>query len=78
MTVQPTNQRGRKTRIGKVCYANNRLAFFAGYNECESCGVKGKVLMNVEDARTFSKLFGNTKEPLGARFARRLARHYMV
>lgn len=78
MTVQPINSRGRKAKIGGVCYDGSRLAFFAGYSECKECGVQGKVLISVEDARLLGRKFGSYKEPLGVKVARRLAKHYQA
>jgi hypothetical protein len=77
MNVIPTI-RGRNSRIGAVCYDGNRLAFLAGYNECNKCGVRGKVVMDLSEAREFSKRFGGIKEPLGAKIIRRLAKHYGI
>jgi hypothetical protein len=78
MTVKPINSRGRKAKVGGVCYDGTRLAFFAGYNNCQECGIEGKVLISIDDARTLGQKFGNYKEPLGVKVARRLARHYQV
>lgn len=50
MTVQAVNYRGRKGVVGKVCFGNEGLAFFAGYHECE-CGNRGKILLNIDDAK---------------------------
>jgi len=78
MIVHPIQQRGRKQRVGRVCFDGDRLAFFAGYNDCASCGVRGKVLLSVDDAREFGRHFKQPREPLGARLARKLAQHYGI
>ncbi len=78
MTVQNVNYRGRKGLIGKVCFGNEGLAFFAGYHDCE-CGSRGKILLNMEDARSLAqKVGGKSKITLGMRITRRLNRHYGV
>lgn len=76
MTVLPIHQRAKRSRIGRVYFVNNRMVFYAGLCECENCGVKGKVLLNIDDAREFGRMFGSHREPLGARIARQLAKHY--
>lgn len=78
MTLLPVSQRGRKSRIGKVCFdAHGRMKFFAGYGDCLHCGANSKVLLDIDEAREFGRHFaGHIREPLGARIARRLARHY--
>ncbi len=79
MTVQAINYKGRKGLIGKVCFGNEGLAFFAGYNEC-ACGVRGKILLTVDDARELAQKVGGakTRRTLGMRLTQRLNRHYSV
>lgn len=69
---------GRNSRIGGVCYAGDKLAFFAGYSNCESCGVRSKVLMTPDDIREFGNKMGfvGVRTPLGLRFARALEKRY--
>ena len=72
MKVLPTSQRGRRIKLGGVCFDGNHLAFFAGYHEC-TCGVKGKILINIDDARALAQKFGGNRSgmPIGVRIARR-------
>lgn len=79
MTVQNVNYRGRKGIVGKVCFGDEGLAFFAGYHECE-CGNRGKILLNVDDCRSLAQKVGGggKKQPLGIRLTRRLVRHYGI
>lgn len=79
MTVQAVNYRGRKGVVGKVCFGDEGLAFFAGYHECR-CGNRGKILLNVDDARQLaSKMGGGGKKlPVGVRLTKRLVRHYGI
>lgn len=79
MTVQKVNYRGRKGIIGKVCFGEEGLSFFAGYHECE-CGNRGKILLNVDDAREMASKMGGggKKEPIGIRLTKKLVRHYGV
>lgn len=77
MTLSPVSQRGRKSRIGKVMFDGSRMKFFAGYGNCLHCGANSKILLDIDEAREFGRHFGaRVREPLGARLARRLARHY--
>ena len=78
MTLSPVSQRGRKARIGKVCFdAHGRIRFFAGYGYCLHCGANSKILLDINEAREFGRQFGaGAREPIGARVARRLARQY--
>jgi len=77
MTVQNVNYRGRKGLVGKVCFGNEGLAFFAGYHECE-CGNRGKILMSVDDCRTLAQKVGGGRDKisLGMKLTKRLTRHY--
>lgn len=79
MTIQQINYRGRKSRIGSVAFDDNKLAFFAGYHKC-TCGNRGKILMNLDEAREFSRMIGvkHNREPIGLRITRRLSRHYGI
>ncbi len=78
MTIQNVNYRGRKGLVGKVCFGNEGLAFFAGYHEYE-CGNRGKILLNMEDARNLTQsIGGGSKQSLGMRLTKRLNRHYEV
>lgn len=75
--LYPTIKRVQKTRIGKVVTEGHRLSFFAGYSECGNCGTRCKILMDIDEAREFSKVFGvHSREPIGAKVAKRLMKHY--
>jgi|GEM_PF-6054349 len=76
MHLQPLSQKGRKARIGKVYFLNDRLTFFAGYGECDNCNSRSRILLSPDDAREFSRAIGGSREPLGARMARRMMRRY--
>jgi len=78
LTIRPNKQRERKTRVGRVFFDESHLAFLAGYSVCESCGVDGRVLMKLEEAREFSRKFGGIRELVGVRVARRLMRYYQL
>lgn len=78
MTVQSVNYRGRKGVVGKVCFGDEGLAFFAGYHECD-CGNRGKILLNIDDCRELAKKVGNgERQSWGMRFTKRLVRHYGI
>ena len=79
MTVQDVNYRGRKGQVGKVCFGDEGLAFFAGYHECR-CGNRGKVLLNVEDCRSLATKvgMGGKKQSFGFRLTKKLVRHYGI
>jgi len=77
MHLQPLSQKGRKARIGKVYFVNDRLTFFAGYGECDNCNARSRILLSPDDARQFSRAIGGgAREPLGARVARHMMRKY--
>lgn len=78
MTVQSVNYRGRKGVVGKVCFGDEGLAFFAGYHECE-CGNRGKILLKADDCESIARKFGGAKkQPLGIRLTKKLVRHYGI
>ncbi len=78
MSIQQINYRGRKGVVGKVCFGDEGLAFFAGYHECE-CGNRGKILLNMDDVRSLAqKMGGGKKESVGIRLTKKLVRHYGV
>ncbi len=53
MKTLQINYTGRKAHIGRTCFdEQGKMCVFVGY-----CGCKGKVLMSVEEARRFSRLF---------------------
>ena len=76
MIIKSINNRGRKGLIGSVSTEVDSLAFFAGYNDCERCGTRNKVLLDMTDVRSLSKKLGYHREPVGARLARRIIRYY--
>jgi hypothetical protein len=79
MNIQPINYRGRKGVVGNVCFGNEGLAFLAGYHECE-CGARGKILLNINDARALASKIGGggAREPFGISLTKRLIRHYGI
>jgi len=48
MMLSPISQRGRKSRIGKVCFDRGRMKFFAGYGDCLHCGTNSKILLDYQ------------------------------
>lgn len=77
MTVVPTI-RGRKSRIGRVCFdERGKMMFFAGYAQVG--GNNCKVLLSIEEAHEFARqIGGGVREPLGAKIVRRLAKRYDI
>lgn len=73
MTVheQPTF-RGRKSRVGSLCFDTGKMTFFLGYHDCPNCKTHNKLLVGVDEARIFSSKFGKTKVKLKHRIGRRL------
>lgn len=77
MTVsKQTSYRGRKAKIGKLMFHNNRMMFFLGYHVCDTCNNQGKVLVNMDEARQFANSIGHAKVPLKQKFAQFLIRKY--
>ena len=70
MKVQPIQYTGRKARIGGICFINNRMAIFVGY--CPEC--RGKIVMDLEEAREFSNIYATNKTRTSDRFIERLVK----
>jgi hypothetical protein len=69
MKVQPTQYTGRKARIGGICFVNDRMVIFVGY--CPEC--KGKVVMDLDEARSFANIYTTNKKRTSNKFIERLA-----
>lgn len=72
MTLQKNaTSKGRKSRVGKVCFDNGRMMFFVGYSQCAHCSSENKVLVNVDEARSFARMFSDkVKTSLKTRLAK--------
>ena len=58
--TQPTS-RGRKSRVGKVCFDTGKMTFFLGYHDCPNCNAHSKLLVGIDEARDFAGKFGYSK-----------------
>ena len=74
--ISTTNR--KKARTGQIYFANGKLAYFAAYGDCEYCGKNGRLLLSPAEARDFSKMFNNSKIPIGARITKRMVKHYSL
>lgn len=68
----------RKISVGSTSFHDGRLHFFLGFSECDSCGQKYQVLVNMNDIRSFDRARGTQiwSKPLGYRLTRKLAAKY--
>lgn len=62
---------GRKTRIGALCFDEGKMQIFVGYSTCAH-GQTGKILINVEEAKEFSRRFHAEKTKMRQRLIRYL------
>jgi len=76
LPVPPSAPPSCRVRIGKVYFDEGKLVFFLGYHECPSCRAYSKVVVSVDDARTFSKQIGEYRDPLGMRLMKMLMKKY--
>lgn len=65
--------RGRKARIGGICFDAGRMGFFVGYHKCPSCELPGKVIVTIDEAREFTSKVGSHKPKMKQRFAKWVA-----
>lgn len=52
-----TNNRGRKAKIGGLCFDEGKMMIFAGYHQFPD-GRVGKILLNLDEARVFANRIG--------------------
>lgn len=72
MQVMETSFRGRKARPGSMCWDDTGgMRYFVDY--CPEC--RGKIAMNITDARLFAQRFQAQRRKLRHRVAIRLLRH---
>lgn len=64
--------RGRKSKVGSICFDTGKMTFFLGYHDCPNCHTHNKLLVGIDEARTFSNKFGKSREPLKQRIGRKL------
>lgn len=58
MQVADTQYTGRKAKVGRICFNQDRLKVFAGY--CPGCN--GKVVMSLDEARHFANSYATEVE----------------
>ena len=76
MNVLRTNYRGRKAKIGGICFDEGRMCFFLGYHTCPESHSKHKILLTIDEAREFGKKFGYNKIPLKTKIVNYLIKKY--
>lgn len=71
------HNRGRKARIGGLCFDEGRMMIFVGYHTYPD-GSTGKVLVSIDEAREFATRFGSEKADKRKQLIRWLVRRYGV
>jgi len=68
---------GKKTRFGAATFETGHLAFFGGYQLCENCGARYKLLISREDLDQLGRMAGSpVKTPMRVRLAKWLLAGY--
>ena len=80
MLVTEVKQGWKQKRLGSIDYSANKLAFFAGYQDCTNCHHALKILLQPDDLRVLEKLYvdNQKREKLGVKMTKRLISHYKL
>jgi hypothetical protein len=58
MQVAETQYTGRKAKVGRICFNDDKLRVFAGY--CPDCN--GKIVMTLDEAKHFANSYASEIE----------------
>lgn len=78
MLISKTKQnRGRKARVGALCFDEGRMMVFVGYYAFPD-GSHGKILVTLDEARELSARIGGEKSSARTKLIKWLVKRYGV
>jgi hypothetical protein len=70
MRIQNVQYTGRKAKVGKICFVDNRLSVFVGYCPDDTC--RAKLTMSLDEARDFANTYNTNKKRTSEAFVEKL------